>query len=205
MPVSQEKIKEAISLFENNGGIMRTSEALEEGIHSRTLYWMRDHGYLNKLERGVYQISDNEPLSNPDLAVLGTKIPSARVCLISALDFHDMTTEVPHQVHIALSRSQRDPQLDYPPVRVYRFSGKSLTEGIGKHEIDGVDVQIYNPAKTIADCFKFRNKIGKDIAIEALKTGIKEQKATYADIIEYSKICRVENIIRPYLETIAHE
>jgi predicted transcriptional regulator of viral defense system len=116
-----------------------------------------------------------------------------------------MTTEVPHQVHIALSRKHRDPKLDYPPIHVYRFSGKSLTEGVEKHKVDGVEIQVYNPAKTIADCFKFRNQIGLEIAIEALKHGIREKKASYSDILTYADICRVENVIRPYLETIAHE
>lgn len=205
MPVSDQKIKEAVALFKEHGGIMRTSEALDEGIHSRTLYWMRDHGYLNQLERGVYQIEDKEPLSNPDLAVVGTKIPEAKICLISALDFHNMTTEIPHKVHIALPRRHWKPKLEYPPIQVYWFSGKSLTEGIENHEVDGVKIQVYNPAKTIADCFKFRNKIGMDIALEALKNGLKEGKATYSEILKYADICRVENVIRPYLETIAHD
>ncbi|MDZ7772207.1 MAG: type IV toxin-antitoxin system AbiEi family antitoxin domain-containing protein [Balneolaceae bacterium] len=187
MSVSDQKIKEAVALFKEHGGIMRTSEALDEGIHSRTLYWMRDHGYLNRLERGVYQLEDKGPLSNPDLAVVGTKIPDAIVCLISALDFHDMTTEIPHRVHIALPRRHWKPKLDYPPIQVYRFSGKSLTEGIENHEIDGVEIQVYDPAKTIADCFKFRNKIGLEIALEALKRGLKEGKG---HLLRYSEVCR---------------
>lgn len=205
MYVSEQKIEEAVALFKEHGGIMRTSEVLDEGIHSRTLYWMRDNGYLSQLERGVYRIEDKEPLSNPDLAIIGTKIPSARICLISSLDFHGMTTEIPHQVHIALPPKHWKPKLDYPPIHVYRFSGKSLTEGVEKQKVDGVEIQVYKPAKTIADCFKFRNQIGLNIALEALKQGIKGGKATYSETLEYAKICRVENVIRPYLETIAHE
>lgn len=205
MYVSDQKIKEAITIFKEHGGILRTSQAFGEGIHSRTLYWMRDHGYLTQLERGLYRLEHKEPLSNPDLAIVGTKIPLARICLISALNFHDMTTEIPHQVHLALPRKQWKPKLDYPPIHVYRFSGNSLTEGADKHQVDEVDIQVYNPAKTIADCFKFRNQIGVDIAIAALKQGVSEKKATYSDILYYAKICRVENVIRPYLETIAHD
>ena len=204
MPVSNEKIKEALSVFENHGGIMRTSEALEEGVHSRTLYWMRDHGYLDKLERGVYKISATESLSNPDLVIVGKKIRAATICLISALHFHDMTTQLPHKIHIALSRTRRNPKLDHPPIKVHRFSGNSLTEGIEIHEIDGIEIQVYNPAKTIADCFKFRNKIGLDVAIEALKDGVRENKASFNEIDKFAKICRVQNVIRPYAETIAH-
>ena len=205
MSVSDKKVNEAIALFKEHGGIMRTSEALNKGIHSRTLYWMHNHDYLKMLERGVYQIEGKEPLSNPDLALVGTKVSEAKICLISALDFHELTSEIPHKVHIALPRRHWKPKLDYPPIQVYWFSGRSLTEGIENHKIDGVKIQIYNPAKTIADSFKFRNRIGMEIALEALKNGLKKGKATYSDILKYADICRVENVIRPYLETIAHE
>ena len=204
MYVSEEKIEEAIDIFKNQGGVLRMSEALDEGIYRRTLYHMLEEGYITKLERGVYKLVGEGSLSNPDLAIVATKIPKARVCLISALDFHDMTTEIPHSVHIALPRTSRDPSLDYPPLAVYRFSGKSLTEGVKEHEIDGIKVQVYNPAKTIADCFKFRNKIGKDIAIEALERGIREGKASYKDVLHYAEICRVKTVIKPYLESIAN-
>lgn len=204
MYVSKEKIDNAISVFKKHGGILRTSEALDEGIYRRTLYHMEEEGLLTKLERGVYKLSDTDVLANPDLAIVAKKIRRAKVCLISALDFHEMTTEVPHAVHIALPRTSRNPKLDHPPIKVYRFSGDSLTEGIEKHEVDGVEVQVYNPAKTIADFFKFRNKIGLDVAIEALKEGIRENKTSFNEIDKFAKICRVQNVIRPYAETIAH-
>lgn len=205
MYVSKEKIDNAINVFKKHGGILRTSEALDEGIYRRTLYHMEEEGLLTKLERGVYKLADTGMLANPDLAIVAKKIPKAKVCLISALDFHEMTTEIPHKVHIALPRTSRDPKLDHPPIKVYRFSGESLTEGIEKHEVDGVEVQVYSPAKTIADCFKFRNKIGLDIAIEALKDGIRENKASFNEIEKFAKICRVQNVIRPYAETIAQK
>jgi predicted transcriptional regulator of viral defense system len=204
MYVSEAKTEEAIKLFSEHGGILRTSEAEKAGIHNRTLYYMLDNGYIEKLERGLYQLSDIKILSNSDLIIVAKKIPKARICLISALDFHGMTTEIPHKVHIALPLTSRNPRLEQPPIKVYRFSGKSLTEGIACHKSDGVEIKIYNPAKTIADCFKFRNKIGLDIAIEALESGISDGKASYTDIIKYAKICRVQNVMRPYLETIAH-
>ena len=204
MYVSDSKVEEAVDLFKEHGGVLRTSEAERAGIHNRTLYHMLEEGYIEKLERGVYKLVGHGPLSNPDLAIVATKIPKARICLVSALDFHDMTTEIPHHVHIALPRTSRDPKLDYPPLSVYRFSGKSLTEGIEKHEVDGVIVHVYSPAKTIADCFKFRNKIGKDIAIEALERGIREGKASYKDVLDYAEICRVKTVIKPYMESIAN-
>lgn len=204
MYVSEEKINNAINVFEKRGGILRTSEALDEGIYRRTLYHMEEEGIVTKLERGVYKLADVDMLANPDLAIVAKKVPKATVCLISALDFHEMTTEIPHKVHIALPRTSRDPKLEHPPIKVYRFSGDSLTEGIENHEVDGVEVKVYNPAKTIADCFKFRNKIGLDIAMEALEQGIEQGKASYSDILKYAKICRVKSVIKPYLESIAH-
>lgn len=204
MYVSDEKIEKAINVFKQQDGVLRMSEALDKGIYRRTLYHMLEEGYITKLERGVYKLKEKGPLSNPDLAIVATKIPKARVCLVSALDFHDMTTEIPHSIHIALPRTSRDPKLDYPPLSVYRFSGKSLTEGVQEHEIDDIKVQVYSPAKTIADCFKFRNKIGQDIAINALERGISEGKATYKDVLHYAEICRVKTVIKPYLESIAN-
>ncbi len=204
MYISEEKINNAISIFKKHGGILRTSEALHERIYRRTLYHMEKEGLLTKLERGVYKLADAEVLTNPDLAIVAKKIPKATVCLISALDFHEMTTEIPREVHIALPRTSRNPKLDYPPIKVYRFSGDSLTKGIEKREVDNLEVQVYSPAKTIADCFKFRNKIGLDIAIDALEQGIEQRKASFSDIVKYAEICRVKSVIKPYLEAIAH-
>lgn len=204
MYVSEEKIENAIKVFKKHGGILRTSEVLEEGIYRRTLYYMEEEGIVTKLERGVYKLAHTDMLSNPDLTIVAKKIPKAKVCLISALDFHEMTTQIPHEVHIALPRTSRDPTIEHPPIKVYRFSGESLTKGIEKHEVDGVMVRVYNPAKTIADCFKFRNKIGLDVAMEALQQGIKQDKTSYSDIIKYAKVCRVKTVIKPYLEGIAH-
>jgi predicted transcriptional regulator of viral defense system len=204
MYVSNQKIEEAIRVFEEHQGIMRTSEVLEAGIYRRTLYHMRDHGYLEQLGRGVYKLKEKEPLSNPDLVIVVRKIPDAVICLISALDIHDMTDEIPHKVHIALSRTSRTPVMDYPPVNVYRYSDETLKAGVEVKQIDEIAVNVFNPAKTIADCFKFRNQIGLDVAIEALKQGISQGKATYGDIVKYAKLCKVERVIKPYLETVGH-
>jgi len=200
MYTSKEKIRKALSVFKDRGGILRTSEVLSAGINSRTLYKLRDEGYITKLDRGLYQLSDDPPLSNPDFSIVAARVPNAKICLLSALDFHEMTKEIPHKVHIAIARTQRDPKIDYPPIEVYRFTDESFTEGVEKHEIDGQTIQVYNPAKTIADCFKFRNKIGKEIALEALKSGLEQKNIEVKEILKYAKICRVENIIKPYLE-----
>jgi len=200
--VSEEKVQEALALFRTHGGLLRTKEAQALGIHPRTLYHLRDTDELEKLSRGVYRIADLPPLENPDLTIVAARSEAARICLISALDFHDLTTEVPHAVDIALPKDRRPPKLDYPPVRVFRMSGGSLREGIEHHDIDGADVKIFGPAKTVADCFKFRNRIGQDTAIEALRFYLEKRPGTIQDLIDYSRICRVESIITPYLEAL---
>lgn len=204
MNISEEKIREAIEVFRAHDGIMRTSEVLKEGVHRRTLYHMRDNGVVHKMGRGIYQLAENEPVSNPDLVLVAKKIPEARICLISALDIHNMTDQIPHKVHIALPHNTWEPKMDYPPIKVYRFSEETLNAGVDIQKIDGVDINVFNPAKTIADCFKFRNQIGKEVAIEALKEGIRTKKATYQEILKYAELCNVKNVMQPYLEAIAH-
>src|SRR5205807_1869515 len=126
------------------------------------------------------------------------------ICLISALSFFELTTEIPHEVYIALpgpgTAKARQPHLDYPPVRVFRFSGAAFSEGIETHIVDGVGIKIYSPAKTIADCFKFRNKIGLDVALEALKLYRRKKEFQMRTLLYYARICRVEKIMTPYLE-----
>mgnify|MGYP006424792285 CR=1 FL=1 len=202
MSVSKEKHREAISIFHEHGGLLRTKEARELGIHPRTLYSLRDAGTLEKLSRGLYRIADLPPLENPDLTILAARSEAARICLISALDFHDLTSEVPHSVDIALPRERRPPKLEYPPVRVFRMSGASLHEGIESHSIDGADVKIFCPAKTVADCFKFRSRIGLDTALEALRFYLERRPGTVQNLIHYSRICRVESVMTPYVEAL---
>jgi len=183
---------------------MRTKQVLKEGIHRRTLYEMRDSGDLIQLQRGVYQLEQDGFSGNPDLVVIAKKIPKARICLISALAIHELTDEIPHVVHLALPTSSWEPTLDYPPIKVYRFSEKTYQVGIRTLNQDGVEIQVYSPAKTVADCFKFRNQIGLSVAVEALKRTLAEKKATVKEILEYARLCRVEKVIKPYLEAFTH-
>jgi len=183
---------------------MRTKQVLGEGIHRRTLYYMRDSGDLIQLERGVYQLADDEGTGNPDLVVIAKKIPKARICLISALSFHELTDEIAHEIHIALPTSSWEPVLNYPPIKVYRFSEETYESGAQIHSQDGVEITVFTPAKTVADCFKFRNQIGLSIAVEALKRTLAEKKATVKEILEYAKLCRVEKVMKPYLEAFTH-
>ncbi|MDZ7715630.1 MAG: hypothetical protein U5J95_05390 [Balneolaceae bacterium] len=205
MYVSDSKIKEARKIFKDHEGIMRTSEAGERPVfHERTLYHMRDVGILNRMDRGLYHLAEGDPISNPDLVLVAKKVSEARICLISALAIHDLTDEIPHAVHIALPHASWEPKMEYPPLKVYRFSDETLKAGVQIHEIDGVEIKVFEPAKTIADCFEFRNQIGQDPAIEALKRGISQKKATYKDIIRYARLCNVERVIQPYLEALGH-
>ena len=190
----------AKNIFREHGGTLRTRDALAAGIHPRTLYAMRDAGELEQLARGLYRLSDLPPLSEPDLATVAKRIPQGVVCLISALAYHELTTQIPHVVHLALPRTARHPVLAYPPLQVYRFSRAAFEAGIESHEIDSVSVRVYGPEKTLADCFKYRNKIGLDVTIEALRAYRGRRGARLQAVLEYARTCRVEKVVRPYLE-----
>ena len=198
----RDKLEQALAIFQRHGGTLRTSEAIRAGIYPRTLYQMRDQGLIEAIARGLYRLSDMPPLGNPDLVAVALKVPRGVICLISALSFHDMTTQVPHVVHIALVPGTEPPRLGHPPVQISWFSGKVFAEGIETHDIDDVPVRIYSPEKTLADCFKHRNKIGIDVAVEALKLYRKRKPLRTDELVRYAKICRVEKVMRPYLEAI---
>jgi len=191
-----------IEAFKKHGGVLRISEAIKLGINPKIMYALLDRGIIKKLERGLYRLSQTPHAENSDLIIVSKKIPDAVICLISALFYHNITTQIPNKISISLPHGHHRPKIDYPPLKVYRFSTESFNNGILIEEIDGIDVKIYDPAKTIADCFKFRNKIGLDVAIEALKMGYQDKKIKPAEILKYARICRVEKIIMPYLETL---
>jgi predicted transcriptional regulator of viral defense system len=192
----------AAAIFKKRGGILRTAQALHAGIHPGTLYAMRDSGALDVVSRGVYRLADSSPLDNPDLVTVATRIPGGVICLISALAFHELTTQIPHEVHVALPRGAEEPRLDHPPIKTYRFTGEAFTEGVETHDLDGVSVRIYSPEKTLADCFKFRSRVGLDTAVEAVRFYRDRRNIKVDDLMRYAAICRVQRIIRPYLEAI---
>ncbi len=192
--------KQPEEIFRKHGGQLRMSEAIKLGITRYTLYSLRDRGIIEKVSRGIYRLTELPPISNPDLVTVSLRNPNAVICLISALAYHNITTQIPHAVSIAVSRESRVPSLDYPPLQVYRFTNDAFTAGIEEHQIDGAAVKIYSPGKTLVDCFKFRNKIGMDVVLEALKLFKKRKEFNIAEILGYAKICRVENVMRPYLE-----
>ncbi len=191
----------AIEAFRRHGGILRTKDVLALGIHSRTLYRLRDDGVLEQLSRGVYRLAALPELAYPDLVTVALRVPRAVVCLVSALAYHEATSEVPHEVHIALPRGTNVPRTAHPPLRVYHFSGAAMTEGIEEVELDGVPVRVYGLAKTVADCFRFRNKLGLDVALEALSDA-RRKGVQPTEVLHYARLCRVESVILPYLEAM---
>lgn len=172
------------------------------GIHPRVLYALRDDGTLEEVGRGLYRLSDGEPLTNPDLSTVAVRVPKGVICLVSALAFHEMTTQVPHEIYLALARGSKAPKLAYPPLRLFRFAQAAFLAGVESHRIDGVPVHVYGPEKTLADCFKYRRKIGLDLAIEALKRYRQSKKLDTQALARYARVCRVEEVMRPYLESL---
>jgi len=192
----------AIAAFRRHGGMLRTKQALELGIHPRTLYALRDAGLIVVVTRGYYRLADLPPLGNPDLVAVASAVPKGVISMVSALAFHGITTQVPHRVDLALKCKSKRPMLRQPPIRVFWFSGPAFTEGVETHVLDGVSVRIYGAAKSVADCFKYRNKIGLDIALEAMRMCRRQRKASVDDLMRYGRVCRVDNIMRPYLQAI---
>lgn len=190
----------AEAIFEKHGGMLRTSKAIAFGVHPRTLYALREAGRLQRVSRGLYRLADLPELGNPDLATVAARIPQGVICLISALAFHEITTQIPHQVDIAVPRGTKQPRLDFPPTRIFRFSEPMFRAGVETHRVDDVPVRVYGAAKTVADCFKFRNRIGIDVAVEALRFLHARKKAPMRELLEYARLCRVERVMKPYLE-----
>jgi predicted transcriptional regulator of viral defense system len=200
--MNEKATKKAEEVFRKHGGMMATKEAISAGIHPRTLYTMRDEGVLEQVSRGLFHLASLPPLSNPDLVTVSTRIPKGVICLISALAFHHLTVEIPHEVYVALEPGTEEPRVEYPPIRIFWFSGRAYSEGVELHELDGVKVPIYGPAKTIADCFKFRNKIGLDVALDALKSYRNRSDFDLRELLNYARMRKVEKVMTPYLETL---
>ena len=190
-------------IFRRHGGQLRMSEAITHGITRYMLYSLRDNGIIERVSRGIYRLVELPPISNPDLVTVSLRFPNAVICLISALAYHDITTQIPHAVSVAVPRKSRIPSLDYPPIQAHRFSSNAYNAGIEIHRVDDVPVKIYKSEKTLADCFKFRNKLGLDVVLEALKLYKARKNFNVEALFKYARICRVENVMRPYLEAMA--
>jgi len=183
-------------------GTIRIKDLLDRGIHPEFARRLVRKDILIRSERGLYTLADSEITEHHDFALIGKRFSKGVICLTSALRFHGIGTQLPRKIWLALEKGSAQPRLSYPPISVIRLSGPSFSEGIDEHTIEGVVVRIYNPAKTVADCFKFRNRIGLEAAIEAVRECLHERKATSDEIYYYAKICRVWNVMKPYLEAI---
>jgi predicted transcriptional regulator of viral defense system len=195
-------LRHAVDVFRKHGGMLRTQEALRAGIHPRTLYALRDRGAIEPLSRGIYRLTDAPPLGNPDLVAVGMRVPEGVICLISALAFHELTTQVPHEVYLAIPRGAEPPRIEYPPVRTFWFSGKAFAEGVETHQMDGVPIRIYGREKTIADCFRYRNKIGLDTCLESLRMYKQQRNVNVDALLRFAHLRRVTRTMQPYLEAI---
>jgi predicted transcriptional regulator of viral defense system len=198
-----DNFQSVIKIFQKNNSVMKSSQLFKLGVQPRILYAMRDHGLVVQEGRGLYRLANEQMWSDPDLAVVSLLVPKGVICLISALYFHQITTQIPHEVYVALPKDSEKPRIKYPPTRFFWVSPAPFKAGIEKHKVDSVDIRVYSVAKTIADCFKFRNSIGTDVALEALREGLRQKKATLNQIQQFARVDRVERIMQPYLEALA--
>jgi len=194
--------KSKIMNYARRRGTIRPKDVESIGIPRLALYRLVRQGELIRTARGLYSPVAFDPAEHHTSVEVTVAIPKAIICLLSALQFHDLTTQMPNRVWVAIDRKARKPRTSLP-VTIVRFSGESLIDGIETHTVEGVDLRVTTPAKTVADCFKYRNKIGIDVAIEALSDCIKRRKATRDEIWRYAKLCRVANVIRPYMEAMS--
>ena len=183
-------------------GIVRPRDIEAIGFPREYLVRLHRRGKVNRPSRGIYTLPDANVTEWHSYAQVAKRLPEGVICLLSALAFHEITTQSPPSVWIALRKGARTPTLASPSLRIVRLYGPSLTGGIENHKIEGVPVRVYSAAKTVADCFKFRNKIGLDVAIEALKDCLRQEKASVNEVYRYAKVCRVSNVIRPYMEAL---
>lgn len=187
-------------------GILHARDLKAQGIPREYLWQLQQKGLLERAGRGIYRRPNWEVTENHSLVEAAQRVPRGVICLLSALRFHGLTTQTPFEVWVAIDRKAHRPngsgEEHLTPLNIVRFSGQTLTEGFEEHTIEGVTVRIYGPAKTVADCFKYRNKIGVDVAVEALRDCWQKRRASADELWRYAKICRVANVMRPYMEAI---
>ncbi len=196
------KTVNAILAMAQKKGILRIKDVRAAGFNPEYVRRLCKSGQLVRMSRGIYVLADTDVSVDIALAAVAKRIPNGVMCLLTALRYHGIGTQLPFEVWVAIDSNTHWRQIDNPATRVFRFSGKAFTTGIEKHTINGVSVKIYNPAKTVADCFKFRNKVGLDVALEALKDVIQNRRCTADQLLEYARICRVSRIMSPYLEAV---
>lgn len=180
----------------------RLHELIDAGVDEETVARLVRGGDVVRLARGLYQLPDADLQAEHSLAEAAKLVPKGVICLISALQFHWLTVQLPPFVWMAIDRTTRKPKVAHPNIRFVRFGGTALTMGVEAHDIEGVSVRVHDPAKTVVDCFRYRNKIGLDVALEGLRVAIRQRRARPEDIVRYAKACRAWTVIRPYLEAV---
>lgn len=199
MPTAKDR---ALSLIEKRR-LVRPRELEDHGITRADLARLVEEGRVVRQARGIYAAAGHAPSEAYTLAHVAKRVPDGVFCLFTALRFHELTTQSPSEVWIALPEKARRPRLDYPRLRVARFSGPALTEGVEEHRVEGVRIRVYSAAKTVADCFKYRNKVGIDVAVEALRDFSRKHRGGANDLARFARICRVSRVMQPYLDAIA--
>ena len=196
------KQQQALDLIERQG-LLRSRDLIAHGIARVALTRLVHAGKLVRIGRGLYASPKWKASEHGTLPEVARKVPNGIVCLLSALRFHNLTTQSPFEVWLAIPNKAWAPKMDYPPLRIIRFSGMALTEGVEDHTVDGVHVRITSVAKTVADCFKYRNKVGLDVALEALQESLKAKRVSMDNLWHFAVVCRVTNIMRPYMESLS--
>jgi predicted transcriptional regulator of viral defense system len=193
---------EQVASIVRKAGVFRPRELDRAGIPRQYLRQAKDRGLVRQVGRGLYIAEGSRVTEHHTLVEAAKRVPRGVICLLSALRFHGLTTQSPHEVWIAIAHKARQPRADYPPMRIVHFSGAALSYGVTEKKLEGVIVRVFNPAKTVADCFKFRNKIGLDVAMEALRDCYRQRKATMDELFVAARVCRVARIMQPYLESL---
>lgn len=183
-------------------GLIRARDLADHGIPRQYLSIACERGLLERLDRGLYSIPGAVQTEHRSLVEVCKLVPHGVICLISALQFHGMTTQNPHEVWLAIGESKEIPRINLVKLRIARFSASSLRAGVESRDLDGAELRVFSAAKTVADCFKYRNKIGVDVATEALRDYLRQRKGTIDDLTDYARICRVERVMEPYLEAL---
>jgi predicted transcriptional regulator of viral defense system len=196
--------RSALQAFRRHGGVLRTGAALKAGVHPGALYRLVEEGRLTRLARGLYRLADAEEFADPDLTMAAVKAPRSVVCLVSALAYHGLTTQIPRVLQLAVPRGKYAAlKVKVPPTKVYRFDPATFNEGIETHRVDGRDLRVYSVARTLVDCFKYRNKIGLDIALEALRNARARKRTTNRELLRIARLLRQERVMTPYLEALS--
>lgn len=183
-------------------GVLTSGEATRRGIHGETLTRLVRKGEIERIDRGQYRIPGRPATERHTLAIVARAAPGGVICLLSAMNFHDLGSELPAGVWLAIDRKTRPPSLRYPPIRIVRFGGEALMAGVETHHVDGAIVKVYGVAKTVADLFKYRNKIGLNVALEALREAWRDRRVTIDELDRYARICRVRRVMTPYMEAM---